>query len=627
MCNWRGVGRIRGMIQMQLLVATDLPPVSFLAPVAAVAVLGLAVMRKEPTATKSPVSLGGGMIGALVAMGLVFAGRGLGVGSELGNAMVIGGAGGSVLAFAVLVVLSRLASRGGERAVGLAAAAFATLGVWLWTWLLASFGERLGVAADDWSAIGVVLLASSIGSACVALGSTDHADERVARGMQVFATVRGVIVALIAIAASTAGAMDELAAGEQRQLAARLVAGVLGVAGAGTLAAAVKRVPGVVAAVVGAAAVWMAMKDETAIPAVRVGLAVGVGAIAALVMAWRAESGWIALAVAAGAGWALLRSEDSAMPGLLGTAMAGLGFAVAAAPRVSLTGGNADGSRMGLAAAAVAGVLLVPGVLESTRLAQTEMARATGPAYPRTNYKDGSFIGKVDIGGPHGVYVGNAMLALIFPGAGPDHSTVYDAGMVDTTRLQEHVLETLRVGMVFPLSAPGAEEHGHDEHDHEGHDHAHDDGGHDHDPASARARLLEMTGEVPHGDHGHAYTQDVIASRHATLGDLLAFHGGSLGDGRFVAGVLAGLAAAVLGAGGVMRGGLRALGVVGLAAIATLGLGMGAACGMVIGVALGAAGGAWAASGARGGMSAIIAGAAVTGVLAGVVVRFGAFLG
>ncbi|MBL0928099.1 MAG: sodium/proton-translocating pyrophosphatase, partial [Phycisphaerales bacterium] len=57
----------------------------------------------------------------------------------------------------------------------------------------------------------------------------------------------------------------------------------------------------------------------------------------------------------------------------------------------------------------------------------------------------------------------------------------------------------------------------------------------------SRRRLLEISGEVPHGDHSHRYDQIVISARNADLQDILVFYNVTLTNPRVLGGLFVGV--------------------------------------------------------------------------------------
>ncbi len=203
----------------------------------------------------------------------------------------------------------------------------------------------------------------------------------------------------------------------------------------------------------------------------------------------------------------------------------------------------ATGKGFAIGSAALTALALFAAYIQVVQVQQTSQGEAFGRPYPATNYRDAKMVGKIDISAPHAIYEGHGKFAIIIPGAGPGNSTVYDGGMIDRARIEDHFLETVERGMVFQAVLPGGGEDAlaHEEHDHD-HDHGHD---HDHPHAdnaeAAKARILSLVGEVPHGDHAHAYTQDIYAARNARVADVLAFYDVTLINPRVLGGLFIGV--------------------------------------------------------------------------------------
>jgi len=205
----------------------------------------------------------------------------------------------------------------------------------------------------------------------------------------------------------------------------------------------------------------------------------------------------------------------------------------------------ATGKGFAIGSAALTALALFAAYIQVVQVQQTTQGEAFGRPYPARNYQGAQMVGKIDISAPHAIYEGHGKFAVIIPGGGPGNSTVYDGGMIDRARIEDHFLETVKPGMVFQAVLPGggADEHAHHDHDHE-HDHGHD---HDHDhphadnTAAAKSRILSLVGEVPHGDHSHTYTQDIYTARNARVADVLAFYDVSLINPRVLGGLFVGV--------------------------------------------------------------------------------------
>ncbi len=132
---------------------------------------------------------------------------------------------------------------------------------------------------------------------------------------------------------------------------------------------------------------------------------------------------------------------------------------------------------------------------------------------------------------PHAIYEGYGRFALVMPGEAAGGATLYDGAMIDVSRLEDHIYDTLKPGMVLKI-APAAHDH--------------------HAPAEpvpgdfAGARLLVVSGEVSHGDHGHAYEQEVFAVRNSTIQDVLRFYDVTLTNPRVLGGLFIGVMLAFL---------------------------------------------------------------------------------
>lgn len=139
---------------------------------------------------------------------------------------------------------------------------------------------------------------------------------------------------------------------------------------------------------------------------------------------------------------------------------------------------------------------------------------AQGEAFARGfEYSRGTMVGGASADGPHAIYRGHGTFSLVFPFT--DGTKEYDGGLIDRSRLEEHILETLKPGMVLSLSG------GRDE------------------------RLLSVTGEVMHGEgeeaHAHEYEQSIFSARHASIRDVLGFYDATLTNPAVIGGLFTGV--------------------------------------------------------------------------------------
>lgn len=210
----------------------------------------------------------------------------------------------------------------------------------------------------------------------------------------------------------------------------------------------------------------------------------------------------------------------------------------------------ATGKGFAIGSAALTALALFAAYIQVVQIQQTTQ----GAAFARNfDYSRAQFVGDATKEKPHAIYEGHGRFALVIPPHDADEQTIYDGAMIDRSRLQEHILESLKRGMVLPLEAPAAHDahaHHEDEHDHEhahddhDHEHAHDDHDHHHHEHGADlddSRILVVEAEIAHGDHIHSYDQEIIAARKATIADTLAFYDVTLINPRVLGGLFIGV--------------------------------------------------------------------------------------
>ncbi|MBL0927303.1 MAG: sodium/proton-translocating pyrophosphatase, partial [Phycisphaerales bacterium] len=105
----------------------------------------------------------------------------------------------------------------------------------------------------------------------------------------------------------------------------------------------------------------------------------------------------------------------------------------------------AVGKGFAIGSAALTALALLVAFVQVVQVQQTRLAREFHAGF---DYASAAMKGGVSRTAPHAIYQGHGRFAIVLPaGGGPP---LVDGGIIDMTRLEEHVLEALRPGMVLP---------------------------------------------------------------------------------------------------------------------------------------------------------------------------------
>ncbi|MBL8746495.1 MAG: sodium/proton-translocating pyrophosphatase [Phycisphaerae bacterium] len=171
----------------------------------------------------------------------------------------------------------------------------------------------------------------------------------------------------------------------------------------------------------------------------------------------------------------------------------------------------ATGKGFAIGSAALTALALFAAYVQVVQTQQTSQ----GAAFARTfDYAAAKYVGEATRERPHAIYEGYGKFAIVFPR--PDSEPAYDGGMIDRSRLQEHILDSLAPGMVLPVAGAPTD------------------------------RLLRVTAEISHGDHTHEYEQEIVAARNSTVQDVLAFYDVTLTNPAVLGGLFMGVLLAFL---------------------------------------------------------------------------------
>ncbi len=169
----------------------------------------------------------------------------------------------------------------------------------------------------------------------------------------------------------------------------------------------------------------------------------------------------------------------------------------------------ATGKGFAIGSAALTALALFAAYVQVVQTQQTSQGEAFARAF---DYSGAAFVGGAGKERPHAIYEGHGRFALVFP---RDAGAEFDGGLIDRSRLGEHVLDALKPGMVMPLAGASWE------------------------------RILSVSGEVMHGEgeEGHLdeFEQAVFAARHATIQDVLMFYDVTLTNPAVIGGLFIGV--------------------------------------------------------------------------------------
>lgn len=171
----------------------------------------------------------------------------------------------------------------------------------------------------------------------------------------------------------------------------------------------------------------------------------------------------------------------------------------------------ATGKGFAIGSAALTALALFAAYVQVVQTQQISQGAAFARAF---DYSRAQYVGGATRERSHAIYEGYGRFALVFPR--PDGEPLFDGGMIDKSRLQEHILESLTAGMVLPVAGvPGD-------------------------------RLVRVTAEISHGDHSHEYDQDVVSARNSSVQDVLAFYDVTLTNPAVLGGLFIGVLLAFL---------------------------------------------------------------------------------
>ncbi|MBX3383712.1 MAG: sodium/proton-translocating pyrophosphatase [Phycisphaeraceae bacterium] len=147
---------------------------------------------------------------------------------------------------------------------------------------------------------------------------------------------------------------------------------------------------------------------------------------------------------------------------------------------------------------------------------------------------------------PHAVYLGHGRFGVLLPGGENNAPPFFGSALlIDRTQLphDQHFSQAVKPGQKLAISTviglDGKGGHDHHGHDHDGHDHDGHDHGHAADPSMARAYIVSA--KVGHGDHDHEYTFQIVATRNASIAQIMGYYDITPINPRVLAGLFIGV--------------------------------------------------------------------------------------